>query len=394
MEWEAKKLTVSLKYLKNILINLFYKNNLKNGDLNILLWNILEVRNILIKEKIGDLDTFFIKLENCLEGSSELKNFKNFDIFYDTISIFYKNKVILNSIDKIISKLLNLKISLNKEKFEKTKLLFELRESKKNIVDFFTEKFLFTQKDYINNLFDFEMDFYIGKSSDLFFDVIKNIFYSHIKWIIREQNFNSNKIYLTLMRENINNVNEKIEIYKKILNIYSDNNRFNPKDDLWFYEILDQLGEVKSINKKWELFTFEEKRIFKKWFFGKEIYNAFKNVNDPERGEFWKSFAHCIVDFKIYKNISQAIVMEFKNHTVVEFGKIGNAAYVYPKHVLSVSMVNDLFDLYSNTRIVSEKLKDKSKAIPLKISNLKPGWNHPANWQQTFRYKLSELGYR
>ncbi len=392
IQWNVPSVTPI--QLKNILINLFSRNKLKDRDLNKLLCNILEVKTILAKEKLGSLEEFFIKLENSFNGSLESEKIRNLDIFYDTILVFFKNVVIINSIDLIISKIFKLGISLNKEESRKTNLVFELRESKKNIEEFFIDKFFLKQRSYLINLFDFEMDFYIGKSTDLFFEIIKNIFYLHIRWIVREQDLEINRNFLKLMRENINNLSEKIEIYKKIINIYSDNIRFDLKADLWFYEILNQLGEVKSTNKKWELFTFEERKIFKKWFFGKKIYEAFNNANDPERGEFWKSYAHCIVDFKMYEKVAQAIVMEFENHTVVEFGKVGNAAYVYPRHILSVERVNSFFYHCSNTTIRDVKLKDKSVAIPLKNSNLSSGWNHPGNWQQTFRYRLSELGYR
>lgn len=394
MQWDAKILTLSSVQLKNILMNLFSKNKLKDKDLSKLLCNILEVKTILAKEEIGSLEEFFIKLENSFNGNLESERIKNLDIFYDTILVFYNNKIAVKSINLIVNKLLSSKLNLDKSVSKKTRIIFEMRESKKNIVEFFVDKFLLKQRNYLINLFDFEMDFYIGKSTELFFDIIKSIFYSHIRWIVREQDLDVNRNFLKLMRENINNLSEKIEVYKKIINIYSDNIRFDLKSDLWFYEILDQLGEIKASNREWELFTIEEKRIFKKWFFGKKIYDAFKNVNDPERGEFWKSYAHCIVDFKMYEKVAQAIVMEFENHTVVEFGKVGNAAYVYPRDILSVERVNGFFGHYSNTTIRDVKLKDKSAAIPLKKSKLSSGWNHPGNWQQTFRYRLSELGYR
>ncbi|MGL6066100.1 MAG: hypothetical protein ACRC0R_03400 [Cetobacterium sp.] len=392
MQWDVPSATPI--QLKHILINLFSRSKLKSRDLSKLLCNILEVKNILAKEKLGSLEEFFIKLENSFNGNLESERIKNLDIFYDTVLVFYNNKIAIKSINLIINKLLSQNLNLNKNVSKKTKIIFEIIENEKNILDFFVEKFFIKQRIYLNNSLDFELDFYIGKSTELFFDIIKNILYSYIRWIVREQNLDINRQFLKLMKENINNLSEKIEIYKKIINIYSDNIKLDLKADLWFYEILDQLGEIKSTNREWELFTFEEKNIFKKWFFGKKIYDAFKNVNDPERGEFWKSYAHYIVDFKMYEKVAQAIIMEFENHTVVEFGKVGNAAYVYPRHVLSVNKVNGFFNHYSNTTIRDIKLKDKSVAIPLKSSNLSSGWNHPGNWQQAFRYKLSELGYR
>lgn len=394
MEWDVKILTPSSLQLKNILINLFSKNKLKDKDLSKLLYSILEVKTILVTEKIGSLEEFFIKLEKAFNGNLESERIKNLDIFYDTILVFYNNKIAIKSINHIVNKLLGSNLNLDRNISKKTQLIFEMRESKKHIVEFFVDKFLLKQRSYLINLFDFEMDFYIGRSTELFFDIVKNIFYSHIKWIVREQGLDINKNFLKLMRENINNLNEKIEIYKKVISIYFENIGFDLKTDLWFYDILDQLGEIKNSNKEWQLFTIEEKNIFKKWFFGKKIYDAFKNVNDPERGEFWKGYAHCIVDFKMYEKVAQAIVMEFKNHTVVEFGKVGNAAYVYPRNVLSVAIVNDFFNHYSNTTIRDIKLKNKLMAIPLKNSTQSSGWNHPSKWQQAFKYKLSELGYR
>ena len=121
-------------------------------------------------------------------------------------------------------------------------------------------------------------------------------------------------------------------------------------------------------------------------FFGKEI-------KDPERAIFWKSYAYCLKNIDYYEKLAQAIVMEFENHTVIEFGKKGNATYVYPKKNVNSLIIRSWYN-NNSIIIVKERLKNWKNAIPLKQFNISNGWNHSSNWQTVFKYRLSELGYR
>ncbi|MGL5356895.1 MAG: hypothetical protein ACRDAQ_10235 [Cetobacterium sp.] len=395
LEWEVQSLIVSNTHLKIILKKFYKKNELKKGDLVKLISNILEVKNLLSDLKLDSLEGFFSKLRNISKEYFQLERMKNLDIFYDTILVYYKNANILNSLNFLIGKILESTPNLNNEMSNKTSLLLQLRDTDKNIVDFFSEKLLLNVNRYLVALFDFEMDFHIGRSTELFFDIIKNIFCNYIKIVIQNNSLELNKLLLKLFKENINNLEDKIEIYKNIINVYINfNYKFSLVTDLWFYNILLELGEIKKENREWNSFNETQKLLFKKWFFREKLEDLFsRNVRDPERAEFWKEYAHCIVDIKFYENIAEAIVMEFQNHTVVEFGKKGNAAYVYPRTILSISKVNGYLNLHSNTTIRDTKLKVQAGAIRLKSTNVKAGWNHPNNWQETFKLRLKQLGY-
>lgn len=394
--WEAKSYEVSNVELKIILKNLYKKNILKNGELIKLISNILEVKNLLIELKLDTLEEFFIKLKNSFISDVSTAKLKNLDLFYDTILLFYKNTIIVKSIKYFINEIFKTNINLNKNSSKKTYLMLEIIENENSICDFFTKKFISNIYKYINDIFEFEMDFYIGRSTELFFDIIKNILNKYIVNIIIDHSLEVNRLFYKLFKEHENDLMSKISIYKKIINIYSNSYiKFNDITNLWFHDMLSNLGKVKKRSKKWEHFSELEQNIFKKWFFREKLDEFFgRNVRDPERTEFWKEYAHCLKDIKFYREIAEAIIMEFENHTIVEFGKKGNAAYVYHKDFLTIHKVNSYLNIYNNTTIRDVKLKDQDNAIPLKVSNVKPGWNHPSNWQQNFKFRLRELGYK
>ncbi|MGX6591851.1 hypothetical protein [Cetobacterium ceti] len=395
--WDAKSYEVSNGELKIILKNLYRKNSLRNREGIKLISNISEVKSLLGELKLDTIEGFFIKIKNSFTGDISLIKLKNLDLFYDTILIFYQNSIIIENLYFIINEILKLNTILNKNLSKKTYLIFEILKSDKSICDFFTERFLESTYRYIGDIFEFEMDFYIGRATDLFCDIIKNIFTKYIRNIIISKTLEINRLFFNLFKECKYTSMEKIDIYKKIINIYSDKNIiFSKITDLWFYDILSFLGEIKNRNKDWNYFTEDEKNIFKKWFFGEKLDEFFgRNVKDPERTKFWKGYVHCLRDIKFYRDIAEAIIMEFENHTIIEFGKKNNAAYVYPRSFITIDKVNSYLSIYSKTTIKDIKLKNHENAIPLKVSNMKSGWNHPkSGWQQSFKFRLRELGYK
>ncbi|WP_294703346.1 hypothetical protein [uncultured Fusobacterium sp.] len=392
--WNKVESKTNIFEIRYILINLWKKSSFKRKDSIKLLANIHEVIKLLKELNYGNIEDLFLKLKVNIFKDSYIFELKNLDIFYDTLLFFYNNERIQENIKEIINLLLdreNRIIFQNK----KTKLLLELIKTKTSIKEFFTEKMLKNIDNYLDNFFEFEMEFYIGRETELFYEVLDNIIHQYLKTILLYKSTEVNKILCRIFNENIREIQKKKEIYKNLLNIYVDKkNKFTLNTNIWFYDILNTLGEINKRNTEWNYFTEEEKAIFQRWFFLEKLDEFFnKKVKDPQRTIFWKRYVHCLRKIKFYEEYAQAIVMEFEKHTIVEFGKKGNAAYVYLVSSINIDKIDSYYSLYSNTNIIY-KLKNGMDAIYLKSSNMRAGWNHVSNWEAVFRFRLSELGYK
>lgn len=396
--WEVESLKVSNFIIKNILKKLYKENTIKDGDISKLLVKIIEVKELLKSMKLGTIEDFFTKIAFLSEKDGKLKTLRSLDIFYDIFIVYFDNHIILknsyNMVDEVLKNNSNFKSDYN----NKTKYLLELKNSteKYNLPEFFINHILNRDIDDLNDIaIKLELDYYIGRNLELFSKIIQYIFTKILSRIIMSKNLKLNISVKELYRNQIFSFNEKIEIFKIILNTYIDNNLTpNSIADIWFNEILEELGDIKRNTKNWESFNENQKNIFKKWYFTEKLDDFFgRRVKDPERLEFWKNYVHELQDIKFFNEISQAIVMEFEEHTMVEFGEKSNAAYMYPKHYFSVDIMDGIVRHNSVTE-ARRKSKNMPGAIPLKSTNLKPGWNHSGSWQQVFRYRLSNLGYR
>ena len=392
--WNKVESKTNIFEIRYILINLWKKSSFKRKDSIKLLANIHEVIKLLKELNYGNVEDLFLKLKLNIFKDSYIFELKNLDIFYDTLLFFYNNEKIQENIKEIINLLLDKE---NKIIFQnkKTKLLLELIKTKASIKEFFSEKMLKNIDNYLNDFFEFEMEFYIGRETELFYEVLDNIIRQYLKTILLYKSTEVNKILCKVFNENIREIQKKKEIYKNLLNIYVDKkNNFTLNTNIWFYDILNTIGEINKRNTEWDYFTEEEKTIFQRWFFLEKLDEFFnKKVKDPQRTIFWKKYVQCLRKIKFYEEYAQAIVMEFEKHTIVEFGKKGNAAYVYLASSINIDKIDSYYSLYSNTNIIY-KLKNGMDAIYLKSSNMRAGWNHVSNWEAVFRFRLSELGYK
>ena len=391
LEWGEKKSKISDFELRYIIENLLNKSLIKTNDILKIFYNIGQVK-IILKEKYSlSIEEFLKRLEYTLENESIKNDFFNLDIFYDSVIIFYKSSEIQNIIFSISDKINKLKdVTYSK----KTKLFLEMKQNNEKVVSFLSGKFLKDMDKYLSNLLEYELEYYIDKKSELFYDIIENIIRNYIEIIVIKKSKKTNEVIKENFKRKITNYSDKIELYKKILNAYFKHGNFNENTNMWFYEILDVVGDIQKKNNSWLFFNENEKNIFSKWFFQEKLDEFFgKEIKDPERAIFWKSYAYCLKNIDYYEKLAQTIVMEFENHTVIEFGKKGNATYVYPKKNVNSLIIRSWYN-NNSIIIVKERLKNWKNAIPLKQFNISNGWNHSSNWQTVFKYRLSELGYR
>lgn len=127
----------------------------------------------------------------------------------------------------------------------------------------------------------------------------------------------------------------------------------------------------------WNKVSEEAAVQFNKWIMLHHIESFFEG----ERAEFWKNFVKSDNVRQVKEILSgQGFLLEFGNFGVVEFKKVGNAAYVYP-----VSVFRSYWKLSHLNEGKPEDYKDMSATISI------PGWNgriiHRGNWQ----YKAQTL---
>lgn len=393
LQWDAIEKKLSDVELKYILKRIYDKSILKKGDILKIFSHTLEVKNLLSKELRITLSDFLQKLNDIIKIEENIDIKVVFELFYENILIFYKDKKFERDLytlaDTILKKSKNIEYFLSK----KGKLFISLKSSEKDIIEYFTAVFISKRDEYLKDIFQFEVKYYIGRNTELFGDIISKLLTVYIKDIVLYSNFEVNKILLDIFKQKFLSVEKKIRIYKGILQTYVTIKKFNMNTDIWFYDILNNFGPV---NRRtfWKMFTSEQKSIFNKWFLMQKLDEFFgRNVKDPERLEFWKNYAYCMKKIEFYEELAQAIIMEFEEHTILEFGRRGNAAYVYPKEVFDIQTVENYLGLNSCSLIIY-KLKNIENAIPLKVQNVRVGWNHSSNWQEVFKFRLRELGYK
>lgn len=96
-----------------------------------------------------------------------------------------------------------------------------------------------------------------------------------------------------------------------------------------------QPGDVQ--NRYWALVNPGPRAEFRSWSLGRRVQDYFSQFADErQRGDFWRPFVEKAgVAFQLRCRVGVgaeylAIGIEFKTFGVVEFGQVGNAAYLYP----------------------------------------------------------------
>ena len=183
----------------------------------------------------------------------------------------------------------------------------------------------------------------------------------------------------------------KKEVYEGILLSYKNTPQVEKYHKKWFEKIREDLGKpYRTVNIKWEGISSEAKEVFRRWYNDENLYEFFLKISgsgDTRRLNYWRRYIDCIYDIQYFNEVDNALVMEFKQHTLVEFAKNGNAFFIYNKSIRNIEKI-ELY-LQQGTQSKTEKtryLKQKDFAYKRLI--------HSGYWEYDFDMELSRLGYK
>jgi hypothetical protein len=214
---------------------------------------------------------------------------------------------------------------------------------------------------------------------------------------VERENTELSQRMLTIRKKYATNPQRRDNLYAKILDYYQTKN-ISEYSDTWFDDIKNELGTVKINNKiqlKWLQFSDTQRETFTRWVNYIKLDEFFtKSVNEPDRKFFWQRYLSYIIDLEYYEKIGQAIVLELRNHTVIEFCEMGNAAFVYRKEDFSLQEAENIDRMtYKNAGQKKYSFKHAKHPVPIDREASTPGWKHSTNWQYRFESRLYELGY-
>lgn len=149
-----------------------------------------------------------------------------------------------------------------------------------------------------------------------------------------------------------------------------------------------QGGDVQ--NKYWSVVKTDPRIEFRAWSMGRQVERYFSQfVDRTGRGAFWRPFVEkSAVDFHLRCPSGPqeflAIGIEFRNFGVVEFGRVGNAAYFYPIDAYRALVVNQRGD--------EPRFKDRQRTIR-RIGNeaIEGRLIHQPGWQEVWQRRVEQL---
>ena len=392
-QWNSSVYKASSVDLLMIIKRIYEKEKINETSLFSILYNLQDTKEIFEDNYKAKFEFFLDKIIWLLESIENITlNSQIIEALYNDMIIFFTDKEIIERIFKISDLDYIQKETSN---LPKVNIFFEAKNSNKSVADFFEEKFYKTISSKSLDINDFEIDYYISRTTRAFNFIFKRFLFKRLCNISFENDFLNNKKIFNLFEEILTNLVEKKEIYKMILYFYREISVEN-YPDRWFRDMYDKLGELdredKGYTGHWEDFSEKDRAIFKKWLLEEKLEKFFtKEVNDPERTKFWKKYINSLDKIDFFQDLNQAIIMEFKNHTVVEFGERNNASYVYSKNDLDLKEIRRKQRLRT---LSTWTLKNSNNPIKLKENNKKYRWGHSGRWQEDFKYKLSQLGYK
>ncbi len=395
--WKPKKLSLELdkiekRYnsiifsqdtdiLNNIIIKVFNKKKLSQKELSTVFFNYPEIREIVDFEKGYNKEFFLNQIkENFIDMSG-----KN---IVDIFGLLYKNillddKDIEEEIQSISSFYLN-NISLDYDSLSTLdKIFYEYIFSKQDIISFLEGNFFLYVKSESDYKY-FSILYRIGNETTIYTKIINFYFDNRLSNILEENNGDYSIKNIDIFKDNISSIQEKIKIYINIFNYYIEN-KISTEDysNEWFGVILDTLGKPGD-NPLWNSFEEIHRIMFNRWLIYKKLKKIFVySVKATERLEFWKGYLASIKNVEFFEDIDQAIVMEFSNHTIIEFGIKPNPIIIYQSEILNIKKFEIMKRNYTKRRLMW-KLKNNK---PLKKIN------HVGNWQYQFKLELSRLNY-
>ena len=226
----------------------------------------------------------------------------------------------------------------------------------------------------------------ISSASEFYYSTVVQMIKDNIVDIaINSKEYKYSLEFIKVVKEVFSEKDRDI-IFKMILNIYDQKN-YSPKEfnTLWLNYMLEKNGKSNKIG--WDGYSEREKNTFKRWLNYKNIEDFFeKYAVYPERKDYWHKWTSLIKDTVIKLEFKTALIMQFENHLIIEFGEVG-AVRIYENKELSIREINSLFNNYPKTRAI--------KKIDLNYNEIiNTRWRHQGSWQWKFDLNMGKLEYR
>jgi hypothetical protein len=331
----------------------------------------------------NDIETFYKNLIEILKANY-LTN-KDRWIFAIRHALFstYKDK----SKHKMLKEIFSEKLSNNLE-FSSlaNKYIYKYLKSDEEMEFFYMERIyeiFFKSFQGIQSIYE---ELGISCASNFYYSTVTNMIKNNvIEIVINKKKRTHSKEFISVVKEIFSEKNRDI-IFKIILNVYG-NRKTSPKEfnTLWLTYMLEKNGNLN--NARWYGYSEMEKATFKRWLNYKNIEDFFeKYAVYPERKDYWHRWTSLIKDSAIRLEFKTALIMQFENHLIIEFGEVG-AVRIYENKELTIREINSLFNNYPKTRAI-KKIDFNYK----EVSNTR--WKHQGSWQWRFNSNMNKLGYR
>ncbi|GAB4247453.1 MAG: hypothetical protein Kow00109_23570 [Acidobacteriota bacterium] len=126
----------------------------------------------------------------------------------------------------------------------------------------------------------------------------------------------------------------QITFAQRYLELLQTRSAWNEKILLWILERFGGPEDIEAMPRFWAEIREDVRREFRRWMIERQLADFFQDVYDPNgRFAFWKTFLDHIQNAKLSKCGSVALI-DFGHFFVIEFARVGNAAYVYSKDQL------------------------------------------------------------
>lgn len=200
-----------------------------------------------------------------------------------------------------------------------------------------------------------------------------------------------NYMDLSLWEFNTNSISSmelklKKDIFRRILLDYKDILDIKKYSEDWFNFIYREIGDpYDTSNYKWDGIE-DVMEIFRRWNIESNMEKFFEQIvgGDKRRKKFWRGYLDSIYRVDYFEDVEKSFVMDFKEHTFVEFAKSGNALYYYGNEEMDINKIKN------NLR--GSKLRRTGKLNFLKQGIYKI--DHRGAWEDRFEYRIRALGYK
>ncbi len=360
--------------LQKIIFEIINKKTISYSDFSAIIYNIKKIKSML-KEKNIDLANFLSTIE-INKNIVDVDIISLFEDIYEVFITYYKSPTVEKQLNKLIEEYIDI-VNNKSTKIE----IYKDYTMYNN--DFFNFLFIDIKNGLLWDKWEEKLKYYsISEEREIFYDFGSELLKDIVNFIGIEKE-NIDNILSNLLDKR--NFQEKINVFKLILNNYSNIVDVEKFSDIWMKKILKTLGHPDKNPINWIGIDETEIEIMKIWLVKNQLEEIFTiKVGDSRRLEFWKKYISYIRKVEFYKELNQAIIMETDNHTFVEFGERGNAFYAYERNYLDIEKITNLKKAVYKTECIS-KLKNPYESI----INL----THSGSWEGRLMSMLQYRGY-